>query len=176
MKFTNIGIDGALNRLLLSGIAKSNVSWEISKNKPISRAVDVAEIVRKRFTPEIDVKSILINIDESEENKVASIEIILDKKSEKSKINIDMSPEELDILRRIQTILSEVKKDKNKMFQLGENLHRAIGIPEEKINEAKKAVGETLDKWAKSLGADEIEPKTKEALINEVLLLVWLTL
>ncbi len=57
-----------------------------ARGKAISRAVDVAEIVRKRFLPNVDVESIKIDTDEldSEQGRkvnVSTIEIILAKKS-----------------------------------------------------------------------------------------------
>ena len=55
-----------------------------ARGKLISRAVDVAEIVRNRFLPEVDVKDILIKTEElaSEDgsmSKVSAIEITLAK-------------------------------------------------------------------------------------------------
>ena len=55
-----------------------------ARGKLISRAVDVAEIVRNRFLPEVDVKDILIKTEElaSEDgsmSKVSAIEIALKK-------------------------------------------------------------------------------------------------
>ncbi len=55
-----------------------------ARGKAISRAVDVAEIVRKRFLPDVDVKDIRISTEkvESEQGEVnvSAIEIILAKK------------------------------------------------------------------------------------------------
>lgn len=54
-----------------------------ARGKAISRAVDVAEIVRKRFLPDVDVKDIKISTEkvESEQGEVnvSAIEIILAK-------------------------------------------------------------------------------------------------
>ncbi len=57
-----------------------------ARGKAISRAVDVAEIVRKRFLPNVDVENIKIDTDEldSEQGRklnVSTIEIVLVKKS-----------------------------------------------------------------------------------------------
>jgi len=55
-----------------------------ARGKAISRAVDVAEIVRKRFLPDVDVKDIRISTEkvESEQGEVnvSAIEIILAKR------------------------------------------------------------------------------------------------
>ncbi|HIP25051.1 MAG TPA: DNA-binding protein Alba [Archaeoglobus profundus] len=55
-----------------------------ARGKAISRAVDVAEIIRKRFLPDVDVKNISITTErlESEQGvaNVSAIEIILAKK------------------------------------------------------------------------------------------------
>ena len=55
-----------------------------ARGKAISRAVDVAEIVRKRFLPDVDVKDIKIHTEriESEQGvaNVSAIEIVLAKK------------------------------------------------------------------------------------------------
>ena len=54
-----------------------------ARGKAISRAVDVAEIVRKRFLPDVDVKDIKIHTEriESEHGvaNVSAIEIVLAK-------------------------------------------------------------------------------------------------
>ncbi|RLI80953.1 MAG: DNA-binding protein Alba [Archaeoglobales archaeon] len=57
-----------------------------ARGRAIGRAVDVAEIVRKRFLPNVDVESIKIDTDEidSEQGRkvnVSTIEIVLIKKS-----------------------------------------------------------------------------------------------
>jgi DNA-binding protein len=57
-----------------------------ARGKAISRAVDVAEIVRNRFLPNVDVESIKIDTEEldSEQGRkvnVSTIEIVLAKKS-----------------------------------------------------------------------------------------------
>ena len=55
-----------------------------ARGRAISRAVDVAEIVRKRFLPDVDVKDIKISTEKVEseqgEANVSAIEIILAKK------------------------------------------------------------------------------------------------
>ena len=55
-----------------------------ARGKAISRAVDVAEIVRKRFLTDVDVKDIKISTEKVEseqgEANVSAIEIILAKK------------------------------------------------------------------------------------------------
>ena len=55
-----------------------------ARGKAISRAVDLAEIVRKRFLPDVDVKDIKIHTEriESEQGvaNVSAIEIVLAKK------------------------------------------------------------------------------------------------
>jgi len=55
-----------------------------ARGKAISRAVDVAEIIRKRFLPDVDVKNISITTErlESEQGvaNVSAIEIVLAKK------------------------------------------------------------------------------------------------
>uniref|UniRef100_A0A7C3UDD1 DNA/RNA-binding protein Alba n=1 Tax=Geoglobus ahangari TaxID=113653 RepID=A0A7C3UDD1_9EURY len=55
-----------------------------ARGKAISRAVDVAEIVRKRFLPDVDVKDIKISTEKVESEQgvanVSAIEIILAKK------------------------------------------------------------------------------------------------
>ncbi|WP_456369479.1 DNA-binding protein Alba [Geoglobus sp.] len=55
-----------------------------ARGRAISRAVDVAEIVRKRFLPDVEVKDIRISTErvESEQGEanVSAIEIILAKK------------------------------------------------------------------------------------------------
>ena len=55
-----------------------------ARGRAISRAVDVAEIVRKRFLPDVDVKVIKISTEKVEseqgEANVSAIEIILAKK------------------------------------------------------------------------------------------------
>ncbi len=57
-----------------------------ARGKAISRAVDVAEIVRNRFLPNVDVESIKIDTEELESEQgrkvnVSTIEIVLAKKS-----------------------------------------------------------------------------------------------
>ncbi len=57
-----------------------------ARGKAISRAVDVAEIVRNRFLPNVDVESIKIDTEELESEQgrkvnVSTIEIVLFKKS-----------------------------------------------------------------------------------------------
>ncbi len=55
-----------------------------ARGRAISRAVDVAEIVRKRFLPDVEVKEINISTEKVEseqgEANVSAIEIILTKK------------------------------------------------------------------------------------------------
>ncbi len=55
-----------------------------ARGRAISRAVDVAEIVRKRFLPDVDVKDIKISTEKVEseqgEANVSAIEIVLVKK------------------------------------------------------------------------------------------------
>lgn len=55
-----------------------------ARGRAISRAVDVAEIVRKRFLPDVDVKDIKISTEKVEseqgEANVSAIEITLAKK------------------------------------------------------------------------------------------------
>lgn len=55
-----------------------------ARGRAISRAVDVAEIVRKRFLPDVEVKDIKISTEKVEseqgEANVSAIEIILAKK------------------------------------------------------------------------------------------------
>ncbi|RLI72414.1 DNA-binding protein Alba [Archaeoglobales archaeon] len=55
-----------------------------ARGRAISRAVDVAEIVRKRFLPDVDVKDIKISTEKVEseqgEANVSAIEIMLAKK------------------------------------------------------------------------------------------------
>ncbi|HID43729.1 MAG TPA: DNA-binding protein Alba [Archaeoglobaceae archaeon] len=64
-----------------SGIAEVSVK---ARGRAISRAVDVAEIVRKRFLPDVDVKDIKISTEKVEseqgEANVSAIEITLAKK------------------------------------------------------------------------------------------------
>lgn len=57
-----------------------------ARGKAISRAVDVAEIVRNRFLPNVDVESVKIDTEELESEQgrkvnVSTIEIVLVKKS-----------------------------------------------------------------------------------------------
>ena len=55
-----------------------------ARGKAISRAVDVAEIIRKRFLPDVDVKNISITTEKLESEQgvanVSAIEIVLAKK------------------------------------------------------------------------------------------------
>ena len=55
-----------------------------ARGRAISRAVDVAEIVRKRFLPDVDVKDIKISTEQIESEQgtanVSAIEIILAKR------------------------------------------------------------------------------------------------
>jgi len=55
-----------------------------ARGRAISRAVDVAEIVRKRFLTDVDVKDIKISTEKVESEQgvanVSAIEIILEKK------------------------------------------------------------------------------------------------
>ncbi|MFO7967774.1 MAG: DNA-binding protein Alba [Archaeoglobaceae archaeon] len=64
-----------------SGIGEVSVK---ARGRAISRAVDVAEIVRKRFLPDVDVKEISISTEKVEseqgEANVSAIEIALAKK------------------------------------------------------------------------------------------------
>jgi DNA-binding protein len=64
-----------------SGIAEVSVK---ARGRAISRAVDVAEIVRKRFLPDVDVTDIKISTEKVEseqgEANVSAIEITLAKK------------------------------------------------------------------------------------------------
>ncbi len=58
-----------------------------ARGKAISRAVDVAEIVRNRFLPNVDVTNIKIDTEELESEQgrkvnVSTIEITLEKKEE----------------------------------------------------------------------------------------------
>jgi len=57
-----------------------------ARGKAISRAVDVAEIVRNRFLPNVDIENIKIDTEELESEQgrkvnVSTIEIVLAKKS-----------------------------------------------------------------------------------------------
>jgi len=64
-----------------SGVKEVSVK---ARGRAISRAVDVAEIVRKRFLPDVDVKDINISTEKVEseqgEANVSAIEITLTKK------------------------------------------------------------------------------------------------
>ncbi len=64
-----------------SGVKEVSVK---ARGRAISRAVDVAEIVRKRFLPDVDVKDISISTEKVEseqgEANVSAIEITLTKK------------------------------------------------------------------------------------------------
>ncbi|AGK60909.1 nucleoid protein Alba [Archaeoglobus sulfaticallidus PM70-1] len=64
-----------------SGVEEVSVK---ARGRAISRAVDVAEIVRKRFLPDVDVKDIKISTEKVEseqgEANVSAIEITLAKK------------------------------------------------------------------------------------------------
>jgi DNA-binding protein len=64
-----------------SGVNEVSVK---ARGRAISRAVDVAEIVRKRFLPDVDVKDIKISTEKVEseqgEANVSAIEITLAKK------------------------------------------------------------------------------------------------
>ena len=64
-----------------SGVKEVSVK---ARGRAISRAVDVAEIVRKRFLPDVDVKDIKISTEKVEseqgEANVSAIEITLAKK------------------------------------------------------------------------------------------------
>jgi DNA-binding protein len=64
-----------------SGIKEVSVK---ARGRAISRAVDVAEIVRKRFLPDVEVKDIQISTEKVEseqgEANVSAIEITLAKK------------------------------------------------------------------------------------------------
>ncbi|AEA47721.1 DNA-binding protein Alba [Archaeoglobus veneficus] len=64
-----------------SGVKEVSVK---ARGRAISRAVDVAEIVRKRFLPDVDVKDIKISTEKVEseqgEANVSAIEITLVKK------------------------------------------------------------------------------------------------
>jgi DNA-binding protein len=64
-----------------SGVTEVSVK---ARGRAISRAVDVAEIVRKRFLPDVDVKDIKISTEKVEseqgEANVSAIEITLAKK------------------------------------------------------------------------------------------------
>ena len=56
----------------------------VARGRAISRAVDVAEIVRNRFMPEVEVKDIKIGTEELETEEgdtvnVSTIEIVLEK-------------------------------------------------------------------------------------------------
>jgi DNA-binding protein len=61
-----------------SGVKEVSVK---ARGRAISRAVDVAEIVRKRFLPDVDVKDISISTEKVEseqgEANVSAIEIVL---------------------------------------------------------------------------------------------------
>ncbi len=64
-----------------SGVKEVSVK---ARGRAISRAVDVAEIVRKRFLPDVDVADIKISTEKVEseqgEANVSAIEIVLVKK------------------------------------------------------------------------------------------------
>jgi DNA-binding protein len=64
-----------------SGVSEVSVK---ARGRAISRAVDVAEIVRKRFLPDVEVKDIQISTEKVEseqgEANVSAIEITLAKK------------------------------------------------------------------------------------------------
>ncbi|MEM4389219.1 MAG: DNA-binding protein Alba [Candidatus Micrarchaeia archaeon] len=82
-----IGKKGAMSYVLAVVTQFNNNASEVSiraRGKLISRAVDVAEIVRNRFVPEAKVKAINISTDEltnedGTKSKVSAIEIILSK-------------------------------------------------------------------------------------------------
>jgi len=82
-----IGKKGVMSYVLAVVTQFNNNAKEVivkARGKVISRAVDVAEIVRNRFVPEAKVKAINISTDEltnedGTKSKVSSIEIILTK-------------------------------------------------------------------------------------------------
>lgn len=81
-----IGRKPAMNYVLAVVTQFNSGSKEVvvkARGRAISRAVDVAEIVRKRFVPEAEVKDIQIATEAIEEEgrtaNVSSIEIFLEK-------------------------------------------------------------------------------------------------
>ena len=82
-----VGKKGVMSYVLAVITQFNNGATEVSiraRGKAISRAVDVAEIVRNRFMPDVQVKSINISTEEVEADgqgptKVSAIEIILAK-------------------------------------------------------------------------------------------------
>ncbi|MEM3030452.1 MAG: DNA-binding protein Alba [Candidatus Micrarchaeia archaeon] len=82
-----IGKKGVMSYVLAVVTQFNNNASEVSiraRGKVISRAVDVAEIVRNRFVPEAKVKAINISTDEltnedGTKSKVSAIEIVLSK-------------------------------------------------------------------------------------------------
>ncbi len=82
-----IGKKGIMNYVLAVITQFNNGAKEVSikaRGKAISRAVDVAEIVRNRFMPEVSVKTINISTEELKSPdgnpvNVSAIEIVLAK-------------------------------------------------------------------------------------------------
>ncbi|MEW6328721.1 MAG: DNA-binding protein Alba [Candidatus Micrarchaeota archaeon] len=82
-----VGKKGIMSYVLAVVTQFNNGAPEVgikARGKIISRAVDVAEIVRNRFMPDAKVKSINISTEEltsedGSKNKVSSIEIMLSK-------------------------------------------------------------------------------------------------
>ena len=82
-----IGKKGIMNYVLAVITQFNNGAKEVSikaRGKAISRAVDVAEIVRNRFMPEVSVKTINISTEELKPPdgnpvNVSAIEIVLTK-------------------------------------------------------------------------------------------------
>ena len=82
-----IGKKGIMNYVLAVITQFNNGAKEVSikaRGKAISRAVDVAEIVRNRFMPEVSVKTINISTEELKSPdgnpvNVSAIEIVLTK-------------------------------------------------------------------------------------------------
>ncbi len=82
-----VGKKGVMSYVLAVITQFNNGAKEVSiraRGKAISRAVDVAEIVRNRFIPDVKIKNIDISTEEVEAEsqgptKVSAIEIILEK-------------------------------------------------------------------------------------------------
>ena len=82
-----IGKKGAMSYVLAAVTQFNSGANEISikaRGRAISRAVDVAEMVRSQFLPDVKVKKITIGtetlaLENGEQGKVSAIEIILEK-------------------------------------------------------------------------------------------------